>query len=251
MKKLLILPILVLWLVFPMTVFAQSPVATLSITPSSSTFNRSCSYNLDVMVDTGGAETDGTDAILIYDATRFQVTPSDITAGTIYPEYPGLTVEGGKISISGFSSASQSFKGSGKLATVKLTIPQTAPTGATQIKFDFDPSDKTKTSDSNVVERRTIADVLNSVTNGNYTIGTGTSCTGGSQAAPGGNQTAPGGSQGAPGATPSASPLPTKQPLPTPQGGQLPDTGSVQTTWIMAVTGSILLILGIIGLALL
>lgn len=236
-------------LFLPGVVFAQNPVASLSLSPASATFNRSCSYNLDVMVDTGGSETDGTDAILIYDATRFQVTPSDITAGTIYPEYPGLTVESGKISISGFSSASQSFKGSGKLATVKLTIPQTAPTGATQIKFDFDPSDKTKTSDSNVVERGTIADVLNSVTSGNYTIGTGTTCTGGSQAAPGG---APGGSQGAPGvSTPSASPLPTNQPLPTPQGGQLPDTGNVQTTWIMAITGSLLVILGIIGLALL
>lgn len=236
-------------LFLPSVVFAQNPVASLSLSPSTATFNRGCGYNLDINVDTGGAETDGTDAILIYDATRFQVTPSDITAGTIYPEYPGLTVESGKISISGFSSASQSFKGSGKLATVKLTIPQTAPTGATQIKFDFDPSDKTKTSDSNVVERGTIADVLNSVTSGNYTIGTGTTCTGGSQAAPGG---APGGSQGAPGvSTPSASPLPTNQPLPTPQGGQLPDTGNVQTTWIMAVTGSLLIILGIIGLALL
>lgn len=236
-------------LFLPSVVFAQNPVASLSLSPATATFNRSCSYNLDVNVDTGGAETDGTDAILIYDATRFQVTPSDITAGTIYPEYPGLTVESGKISISGFSSASQSFKGSGKLATVKLTIPQTAPTGATQIKIDFDPSDKTKTSDSNVVERGTIADVLNSVTSGNYTIGTGTACTGGSQAAPGG---APGGSQGAPGvSTPSASPLPTKEPLPTPQGGQLPDTGNVQTTWIMAITGSLLIIFGIIGLALL
>lgn len=232
-------------LFLPSVVFAQNPVASLSLSPSTATFNRGCGYNLDINVDTGGAETDGTDAILIYDATRFQVTPSDITAGTIYPEYPGLTVESGKISISGFSSASQSFKGSGKLATVKLTIPQAAPTGATQIKFDFDANDKTKTSDSNVVERGTIADVLNSVTSGNYTIGTGTSCTGGSQAAPGGSQGAPGVS------TPSASPLPTKEPLPTPQGGELPPTGNVQTTWIMAITGSLLIIFGIIGLALL
>lgn len=249
MKKFLILPTFVLWLVFPMTVFAQNPVASLSLTSSSGTFNRSCSYNLDVMVDTGGAETDGTDAILIYDATRFTITSSDITPGTIYPEYPGLSVEGGKISISGFSSASQSFKGSGKLATLKLTIPQTAPTGATQIKFDFDANDKTKTSDSNVVERGTIADVLNSVTNGSYTIGTGTTCTGGAQASPSPGVGAPGVSTG------SGSPLPTKapaiQPIPTPQGGTLPVTGNVQTTWIMAITGSLLVILGIIGLALL
>lgn len=249
MKLLLTIIILTAFL-WPNIVFAQNPVATLSLSPTTATFNRNCSYNLDVNVDTGGTETDGTDAILIYDATRFQVTPSDITAGTIYPEYPGLTVESGKISISGFSSASQSFKGSGKLATVKLTIPQTAPTGTTQIKFDFDPSDKTKTSDSNVVERGTIADVLNSVTNGNYTIGTGTSCTGGVvQASPSPGQGAPGEATGSGSSQPAGGA--TKSPVPTPQGGELPPTGNVQTTWIMAITGSLLVILGIIGLALL
>lgn len=220
---------IVLWLLIsPTGVFAQS--AILSLDPLSGTFNRGCSFSLNINLDTGGAQTDGTDAILFYDVSRF--TATSITNGTIYPDYPGNNIDpqGGKITISGLASVNTPFTGKGTLATANFKVADTAATGATQITFDFDPNNKAKTIDSNVVERGTVVDVLNSVVNGSYTVGTG-SC--GATPRPIGG---PGDS-----ATPSAEP---KTPY-------LPPAGSEQFTFALAIIGGTLTILGILGLALL
>lgn len=223
-------------LAFPAGVFAQT--ATLSLDPATSTFNRGCNYSLDVNLDTGSSQTDGTDAILVYDPTRFNIT--SITKGTIFPDYPGNTIDAqnGKVTVSGLASVSTPFSGKGLLATVNLTVQSNAPTGATQVRFDFDSNNKAKTTDSNVVERGTLVDVLNSVVEGNYTIGTG-ACSG--QATP-----IPTKSIGGPIATPAAipEPLPTKSPV-------LPPAGSEQLTFTLAIVGGVLTILGILGLAVL
>lgn len=209
--------------------------ATLSLSPSSGTFNKSCSFNLDVVVDTGGADTDGTDAILMYDSSRF--TAQKITNGSVYPDFPGnnISESSGKITISGLASVSSPFSGKGTLATISFSVKDTASTGVTQVKFDFDPNDKAKTTDSNVVQRGTIVDVLNSVVDGNYTIGTG-AC-----GAPAVSPKPQGGTEVS---TPSASP----KPLPP---KTLPPAGSEQLTFTLAIFGSVLTILGILGLALL
>lgn len=214
--------------------FAQQ--ATLSLSPSSGTFNRSCNFTLDIRLDTASAQTDGTDAILTYDSSR--LTASSITSGNIYPDYPGNSIDdtNGKITVSGLASVSSAFSGQGSVATVKFTVKENAPTGATQIKFDFDPSDKSKTTDSNVVQRGTASDILSSVVNGNYTVGTGT-C--GTAQVTGGK-----GGQGAV-STPSAKTL-----------DQLVDktgkgAGTPELTFTLAIVGSVLVVLGILGLALL
>src|SRR3989344_4454303 len=157
-------------------VLAQA--ATLSLLPSSGTFNKWCTFSVEIKLDTTGAQTDGTDAILIYDSSR--LTATAITSGNIYPDYPGNNIDdtSGKITISGLASVSSAFSGQGSLAVVNFTVKENAPTGATQVKFDFDSSDKAKTTDSNVVQRGTASDILNSVVNGSYTIGTG-SCVAG------------------------------------------------------------------------
>lgn len=222
------------FLLTPLPVWA----ATLSLSPSTGTFNTNCPFSLDMVLDTQGAQTDGTDAILFYDTSR--LTASSITSGTIYPDYPGNNIDDstGKITVSGLASVSQAFSGKGTLATVNFLVKQNAPTGATQIKFDFDPNDKTKTTDSNVVERGTVVDVLSSVVNGNYTIGTG-AC--GSQTVTGGPTvvTVP---QGAV-STPSGA---VKEPV-----SALPPAGSETFTYTIAILGTALTILGILGLALL
>lgn len=217
-------------------VFAQT--ATLSLSPSSGTFNKGCPFTLQIVLNTGGTQTDGTDAILIYDSSR--ITATSITSGSIYPDFPGNNIDetNGKITISGLASITTPFSGNGTLATVNFKVKDDAPAGATQIKFDFDPNDKAKTTDSNVVERGTVTDVLNSVVNGNYVVGAG-SCP------PAGAPTAPG--VGVPGvATPAA----TIRPSPTPSVG-LPPAGTSEMTFILAIVGSILTVLGILGLALL
>lgn len=235
MKKFLgLLIVLGVWfLASPAEVYAQT--ATLSLSPAAGTFNQGCNFALQVNLNTGGSQTDGTDAILMYDTTRF--TANSISSGTIYPDYPGnnIDAQNGKITISGLASVNTPFSGQGIFATINFTVKDGVPTGATQITFDFDPNDKAKTTDSNVVQRGTVVDVLNSVTNGNYTIGSG-SCT----------TTLPNTGQGAV-STPAAQPKTIDQVVD--QSGKGP--GTKELTFTVAIVGSVLTILGILGLALL
>lgn len=219
----------------------RAAAATLSMSPAVGTFNKGCSFSLDVKVDTGGTQTDGTDAIIFYDQTRFSARA--IRNGTIYQDYPGNNIDSqtGKITISGLSSVSSAFSGSGTLASIDFTVLDTAPPGATQIKFDFDINDKTKTIDSNVVERGTVADILSQVNNGNYTIGTGTGCSGVVEVTPTVVQS--GLPRGGTDSTPSAT---TFIPQPT-----LVQTADFGTTMVLVAVGSLLTIAGILGLALL
>lgn len=264
MKKLLIsLFAFSFWiLAWPAEVFAQT--ATLSLDPASGTFNQGCSFSLNINLDTGGAQTDGTDAILIYDPSRFSIANSSIVPNTkVYPDFPGNNVDeaAGKITISGLASVSTPFTGKGVLATLNFTVKDSAPTGATQITFDFDPNNKAKTTDSNVVQRDPVVDILNSVVNGNYIIGTN-AC--GAQASPSpsplaGNvvvQNPPSGYTGGTyaGGTPSG-----RYNYSIPQGktlDQLADktgkgTGTPELTFTLAIVGGVLTVLGILGLALL
>lgn len=220
-------------------VYAQMTGGTLSLSPTSGTFNKGCSFSLEVKVDTGGAQTDGTDAIIFYDPTRFNAVK--INNGTAYADYSGsnIDVKNGKITVSGLATGS-TFSSSGTLATIDFKVLDAAPIGATQIKFDFDPNDKAKTIDSNIVEHGTVVDVLNQVQDGTYTIGSGVGCTD----VPKGGPT---------GSTDSAIVFETQVPTKTIDDltGNGKNSGSVETTIFFAITGTILTILGVIGLALL
>lgn len=221
--------------------------ATLTLTPSTGTFNKGCDFTVSIDLDTAGAQTDGTDAILHYDPARFSTNNSKIVANTnMYPDFPGTNVDQtGKITISGLASVATPFTGKGSLATITFTVLPTAQTTASAVTFEFDPNDKGKTTDSNVVERGTVQDVLNAVFNGNYTVGTGTTCT--SQGATG-TSTGTGLGQGQVSVgTPSAQ-QPVFQPIPV---KTLPPAGSETLTFTIAIIGSILTVLGILGLALL
>ena len=232
----LIISLIILLLVFgPGIAYA----ATLSLSPSSGTFNRGCSFSLDIKLDTAGVQTDGTDAIVLYDSSKVTAN-NPITSGTIYADYPGNNIDEikGVVTTSGLASISSPFSGQGTLATINFTVKDTAATGAMQISFDFNANDKTKTTDSNVVQRGGgIAEVLSSVTNGSYTIGTG-SCTGATPAptiAPRG-----GPAQGTPAAQPQVYERKT-----------LPEGGTKELTYTVAIVGVVLTVLGILGLALL
>lgn len=226
--------------VFPSPAYAQQ--ATLSLSPSSGAFNRNCSFALDVNINTGGGQTDGTDAIIVYDPSRFSAT--SITNGTVYPEYPGNNIDdtNGKITISGLASVTSAYSGSGKLATINFSVKDKATSGATQITIDFDPQNKTKTTDSNVVQRGTIADILNSVVNGNYTVGENAACSTSASPAPG--VITP---QGGTDSTPSGE---VKQPY-IPEQKVLNNTANTELTYTIAILGSSLIILGVLGLVLL
>lgn len=240
MRNIIIITIIIIiTVIFSPAAFAQS--ATLSLSPSSVTFNKGCNFTLDIALNTGGAQTDGTDSILVYDTARFSAV--SISNGTIYPEYPGNNIDdvAGKITISGLASVQSAFSGSGTLASINFRVKDQAVEGASQIKFDFDPNNKSETTDSNVVERGTVVDILNSVVNGSYTVGSGVCA--GAKATP-----KPG--AGAPGiSTPSgAVTTPTIDNLVDKEGRS---TGSEELTFAIAIVGSVFVVLGILGLALL
>lgn len=250
-KIILAIFVLILFGLFPGSILA----ATLSLDPATGTFNRGCTYQVKIQLDTQSAQTDGTDAILLFDNSKVTPPSNSVTNGTIYSDYLNIVdAAGGKVAVSGLASPSQSYAGSGTLATVTFQVKDNAATGPTAIRFDFDPADKGKTTDSNVVERTTVAELLNSVTDGNYTIGTGTACTGvgstGTAAAskPGGVGTPATG-------TPSATVIPYQAPKPLCQNGELSPNcqtpGFSAPTVILATVGGILVIIGILGLALL
>ena len=238
--------------VFP----AIASAATLTFNPASGSLNKGCEVTLKIDLDTQGVQTDGTDVIVLYNPSQLSITTSQITNGTIYPEYPGNSVDsaGGKISISGISSVSAPFSGTGTFATLKFNVASSlAANTPINLSFDFDPNNKTKTTDTNVVERGTIADVLSSVTNGTYTVGTGT-CTGsgiGSGTGTGtgtglngqGQQLAGNGLSGS-----QSAQFPVYQPT---INNELPNAGILDNTIAITAVGMVLVILGVAGLAML
>ena len=243
MKKIIVysLSFIVLFLstisYLPTTVYAAA--GTFALSPASGNFNKGCSFKVDVMVNTGGANSDGADAIIIYDPTRLTVT--SVTTGQAYSNYPisSATPATGRITISGVAPEGQTFNGSAIFASLNMTVVAAAPSGATQMRFDFDPNDKTKTADSNIgtIEGGTIIDTLNSVTDGSYTVGTGACGASSSGSSSVGGPTT---------STPSAE---TEVVYAPPK--KLPPAGDNTTMILISAIGGVLTILGLIGLALL
>lgn len=225
--------------------------ATLSLSPATGTFNKGCTLSLNVILDSGSDQIEGTDVnYLIYDTTRF--TATSIQTGTIFSDYPINNIDGtaGKIYISGVNTSNKPFKGKDTFATVNFTVKDAAPTGVSQMTFLFTATDQGNTTDSNVmvISNNEVLDVLSSVINGSYTVGSG-SCTAQSSSAP---SPSPGsaltqGNLAQGGATSSGSltggTSGTK--------GSLPPAGSEGLTAVLGITGIILTVLGILGLVLL
>lgn len=215
---------------------AFAMASTLSFSPATGTFNAGCNASVDILLDTQGVQTDGTDVIVFYDQSK--ITVNSITKGTLYSDYPVAAASNGKISISGLdSSPGKSFSGSGTFATVNFTVAQQVSSAPMTLTFDFDPSNPTKTTDSNVVQSGTVTDTLSQASPGNYTIRSGT-C--GSNIVPAGSPISITGGIGGPVGSASAAPVPV-----------LPQAGGIAPTMLIAFSGGILTILGILGLALL
>lgn len=248
-------------LLSPVSVFA----ATLTFDPASGVLNKGCEVTIKINLDTQGVQTDGTDVIVLYTPAQLSTTTSQITNGTIYPEYPGNSVDsaGGKISISGISSVSSPFSGNGTFATIKFNVANTLKENdKINLNFDFDPNNKTKTTDTNVVERGTIADVLNAVTNGTYTVGAGSCASGITSGTSSGSGTGTGagtgtsGGQGQllPGTNPSSTQSAQYQvykPNLNDVTGNGKTAGFLDNTIALTAVGILLVILGVAGLSML
>lgn len=275
------------WLTAAIVIFAglmlpsSAMAATLSLSPTGGSYNRGCTFQVAVVLDASNEQTDGTDAILIYDTTKLTLSAQAVQTNTsIYPDYSNSSDPStGKISISGIASVSQAYSGKGNMATVSFQVKSDAAPGPMTIRFDFDSSNKDKTTDSNVVERGTVKELLTQVTDGNYTIGSGTGCTssgtttttgtggtsgtgagtGASTSTASGSGTTSKGNAPIPfpvGAASSSAQFPTSTVIPNQtdmtKGGQiLSPAGSSTPLVIMGAIAGILVVLGIIGIALL
>lgn len=247
-KLLLILLSIFVIFFIPSSVLAAG--ASLTLVPNTNTYNRSCGFSIGIDMNTGGNPTDGTDVKLKFDPSVIKATSID--QGSVYSTYPDKSYDNtnGTISISGLASVESPFNGSGRFATVNFQVEPSAVTGLTQVKFDFVRGSST---DSNVVQSNLVIDILESVTDGTYTIGIG-SCA------------------GTGGTTPTPTPLAVVDDHPnaftggttggtTTKGGI--STGSGQTldnivggspgisstTLAVSIIGSVLVIAGILGLA--
>lgn len=228
-------------------VFAQS--ASLSLDPNTGTFNKGCPVAINVNIDTGGADTDGVDAYLSYDTSR--MTALSVTKGTAYSEIPGSNIDAtaGKVVLSGIADFSKPFKGKGTIATINFNVKENSPTGATQVNFDFT---KGSTSDSNVAQTTSATDILGSVVNGTYTIGSAPCSANSTDALKAGIGVNGKSGQGQSVliTTPSGQ-LKDSFIKPEPPRKELPQAGSEKLTFTLAIIGTTLTILGIIGLSIL
>jgi hypothetical protein len=149
--------------------------ATFSLSPSSGTWNRGCSYTVKVDMDSLTAAVDGADAILSYDPYKVTTSLTMITPGKLFSDYPGTTVDdkAGNIRISAINASGTAAPKKGTFATLTFKVKSDASLGVTSVALDFDSKNPTKTSDSNILEAKTAKDLLTKVTSGNFTVGTG------------------------------------------------------------------------------
>lgn len=198
--------------------------ATFSLSPSSGTYNAGTNFNINVIVNTGGARSSGSDMKIKYDPTKLKLV--DITNGSIYPQYLGKSIDNtaGTANLSGITTPGTTtdfFTGTGTFATL---IFQGLSAGAAAVTFDYTPR---STIDSNIVDGDSKSDALTSVTNGSYTIvgnATGGSTTTGGQ----------------------ANTAPTQAPDAGGAGSQLPSAGATLPTIISIVSGISFLFLGVL-----
>lgn len=201
---------------------SKALAATLSFSPSSGVLGLGCSYSFDIILDTQGVKVDGVDAVLFYDPSNLQIALADITNGKIFPEYSGNFVDqvNGKINISAVAVQNKPYSGRGNLASLRFNVLSTATQSSALVKFDFDPLNTKKTSDSNVIANVALEDVLNNVGNGSFGLDSLTPC--GSKPALTSN---------------SGSPV-------VPSTQTLPESGITLPTYILISIGLVFILLG-------
>lgn len=157
--KLFLLP-----LVFLVVLFFPSEAkaaASLSFSPAAKTVVINDSFNVDVILNTGGQQSDGADVIVRYDGNKLTLVSA--TLGDLYiNKLTADTSTAGKVTFRATSSEDQSFTGTGTFATM---VFKAAAEGTANLYFDFTSG---STTDSNVAYLG--SDILGSTSNASYTI---------------------------------------------------------------------------------
>jgi hypothetical protein len=146
------------------TVQVGAGPASLQLSPGSGTYSVGQEFDVHVNIATGGATIDGTDVVLRYDPCALQV--QSISEGPAFSEYPELSgyPEEGEIGI----SAKDTFNGSGTVATVRFRVIAGNTVSGLRVYFRL-----AATTDSNIAQSGSSAEILGSVGHARYTL-TGT-----------------------------------------------------------------------------
>lgn len=151
--------------------------ASMFLSPSSGDYFLDQPFNVDIMINTDGEETDSADAILYYEPQYLELVdyyPAipgiQNQPGSTYELYPGNEVDLGlgRIRMTGFSFMNpfnSSQGGPGMFA--RMTFKGRQFVTGTPVFFEFNPGDS---HDSNVAQTFTSADILSSVSGGLYNI---------------------------------------------------------------------------------
>jgi hypothetical protein len=140
--------------------------ATLSITPSKSSFQISDIFTVEIILDTEESATDGVDIrYLNFDPALLEV--QEIQPGTLYSSTQLNRFDNaeGTINFSQVTAGGNSFTGSGTLATITF---KALAKGKAELSFDFTDGG---TTDTNVASAG--VDVLTAAAGGSYRVGSG------------------------------------------------------------------------------
>ncbi|OGD56832.1 hypothetical protein A2V71_00960 [Candidatus Berkelbacteria bacterium RBG_13_40_8] len=147
---------------------------TLGLSPSSGNQIINTNFDVNILLNTNGQPTVGTDVVLTYNPPDLSVIDSDtgtagtqIRAGSLYYSYPANTVDttNGKITFSGIiQPGGATYSGAGTLATITFRALSVQSSSRVNFNFTIDA-----TNDSNVTSPAG-SDMLDSVTNGNYNL---------------------------------------------------------------------------------
>jgi len=145
--------------------------ATLSLSPSSGTYTVGETFDVEIRLNTGTDETDGTDVHFLRFSSSLEVVDADagktgtqIRAGSLYTNTIKNSVNNtaGTIDFSQTTSGGAHYTGSGTLATITFEVKSS---GTANVDFDFISG---STDDTNVASAGN--DVLTKVTDGSYTL---------------------------------------------------------------------------------
>ncbi|MFW5719919.1 MAG: Ig-like domain-containing protein [Candidatus Dojkabacteria bacterium] len=153
------------------------------VVPKSGNLVDSCTYSMDLQVDTGSNNSNAADVIITYDPTKIDIIDSikdepgkQIQPGNAYQAYFGNVVDesSGTIRLTG-STFTGSFTGSKIFATI--SFKSKPGVGNASFEIAFDGPSPTNSKDSNIAIAETSLDALGSVTNATMTFSPGSCIT--------------------------------------------------------------------------
>jgi hypothetical protein len=157
--------ILLILITFPKSTNAQTPDATFSLQPGSSTFVQEADAVINININTGSNTSNAADIIINYNPSEIDVI--QVTGGSAYESYAGNVIDAsaGRIRLTGFSITG-TLSGSRVFGTIKFRSKPNVESTSLTIVF----SGVGNTLDSNIAETNTSTDILGSVGNGHYTF---------------------------------------------------------------------------------